>query len=119
MSQKSYHQTHDHVIPLLEGAEPINLRPYRYSHDQKAAIEKLVDEMLAAAVIRPSSSPLPFSSPVPVGRMGGSWRLCIDYRKLNSLTINKNIPFLSWMNSWKRAVPNEKKPFIDPKKQVS
>ena len=103
MSQKSYHQTHDHVIPLLEGAEPINLRPYRYSHDQKAAIEKLVDEMLAA----------------PVGRMGGSWRLCIDYRKLNSLTINKNIPFLSWMNSWKRAVPNEKKPFIDPKKQVN
>ena len=72
MSQKSYHQTHDHVIPLLEGAEPINLRPYRYSHDQKAAIEKLVDEMLAAAVIRPSSSPFPFSSPIPVGRMGGS-----------------------------------------------
>ncbi|XBI24447.1 hypothetical protein VPH35_049548 [Triticum aestivum] len=108
MSQKSYHQTHDDVIPLLEGAEPINLRSYRYSHNQKATIEKLVDEMLAAAMIRPSSSPLPFSSLVPVGRMGGSWRLYIDYRKLNSLTINKNIPFLSWMNSWKRAVPNEK-----------
>jgi hypothetical protein len=51
------HQTLDHVIPLKEGAEPINLRPYRYSHDQKTAIAKLVDEMLAAAVIRPSSSP--------------------------------------------------------------
>ena len=73
-------RTHDHVIPLKEGAEPVNLRPYRYSHDQKAAIEKLVEEMLVTSVIRPSSSP--FASPaILVKKKDGSWRMCIDYRK--------------------------------------
>lgn len=84
-------RTHDHVIPLKEGAEPINLRPYRYSHDQKAVIEKLVEEMLVTAVIQPSSSP--FASPAMlVKKKDGSWRMCIDYRKLNSLTIKNKYP---------------------------
>ncbi|KAJ4801231.1 polyprotein [Rhynchospora pubera] len=84
-------RTHDHVIPLKEGAEPVNLRPYRYSHEQKAAIEKIIEEMMAASVIQPSSSP--FASPaVLVKKKDGSWRLCIDYRRLNALTIKNKYP---------------------------
>lgn len=67
------------------------MRPYRYSYEQKREIEKIVDELLTASVIRPSSSP--FASPaLLVKKKDGSWRLCIDYRKLNNLTIKNKYP---------------------------
>ncbi|KAI5438608.1 hypothetical protein KIW84_024370 [Lathyrus oleraceus] len=52
----------DHTIPLLEGSNPVKVRPYRYSHCQKEQIEKMVKDMLDQGIIQPSSSP--FSSPV-------------------------------------------------------
>lgn len=48
----------DHAIPLIPGAQPVNLRPYRYNPAQKDEIEKQVAEMLKQGVIQPSSSPL-------------------------------------------------------------
>lgn len=30
----------DHHIPLFEGANPVNVRPYRYRHFQKQEFEK-------------------------------------------------------------------------------
>jgi hypothetical protein len=36
----------DHSIPLLHGAIPPNIRPYRMSHSQKNIIEALVKQML-------------------------------------------------------------------------
>ena len=52
----------DHHIPLKEGTQPINVRPYRYAYFQKAEIEKQVQAMLDVGIIRPSTSP--YSSPV-------------------------------------------------------
>jgi hypothetical protein len=36
----------DHSIPLVPGAKPVNVRPYRYSLAQKDEIEKQIAEML-------------------------------------------------------------------------
>ncbi|XP_077228593.1 uncharacterized protein LOC143861575 [Tasmannia lanceolata] len=33
------HRSHDHHIPLMSGAQPVNVRPYRYPHLQKNEIE--------------------------------------------------------------------------------
>lgn len=52
----------EHSIVLKEGSNPTNIRPYRNSQAQKDEIERLMGEMMAAGIIRSSSSP--FLSPV-------------------------------------------------------
>lgn len=85
------HRRYDHTIPLMPGASPVNLRPYRYSPMQKNEIEKQVKEMVAQGVIQASSSP--FASHVLlVGKKDLTWRLCVDYRHLNAMTIKNKYP---------------------------
>jgi hypothetical protein len=58
------YRTIDHQIPLLPSAQPVNIRPYKYSHFQKLELERIIEELLQTSVIRPSSSP--FASPAPL-----------------------------------------------------
>jgi hypothetical protein len=82
---------YDHAIALKHDAVPFNARPYRYSPTHKDEIERQVAVMLAAGIILPSMSP--FASPVLlVQKKDGSWRFCIDYRRLNELTIKNVFP---------------------------
>ena len=72
-----------HSIPTT-GA-PIRQPLRRVPESLKSAVAGEVDRMLDHNVIRPSASP--WSSPVVMVRKpDGSWRFCIDYRKLNSIT---------------------------------
>lgn len=81
----------DHSIPLLPGAKPVNLRPYRYNPVQKDEIERQVAEMLQQGVIQPSASH--FSSPVLlVQKKDLTWRFCIDYRHLNAIAVKNRYP---------------------------
>jgi hypothetical protein len=81
----------DHSIPLIPGAQPVNKKPYRYTPQLKTEIEKQIAEMLASGVIRISNSA--FSSPIIlVRKKDGSWRIVVDYRHLNALTIKSRYP---------------------------
>ena len=51
------HGEHDHNIPLISGIQPPNVCPYRYPFDQNNEIEKNIQELLVAGVIRPSTIP--------------------------------------------------------------
>jgi hypothetical protein len=82
---------HDHQIPLLEGTGPVNVRPYRYPYYMKNAIEKIVVGLMQNGVIRTSTSS--YSSPVLlVKKKDRSWRLCVDYRALNRITVKDKFP---------------------------
>ncbi|XP_024035559.1 uncharacterized protein LOC112096363 [Citrus clementina] len=86
-------RNHDHKIPLKVGSEPVCVKPYRYPHFQKTEIEKIVADLLSTVVIKSNNSP--YSSPVIlVKKHDGSWRMCVDYRALNKITINDKFPIL-------------------------
>lgn len=81
----------DHKIPLIPGARPFSLRPYRLAPELKDEVEKQIQEMLDSGVIRRSNSA--FSSPILlVKKKDHTWRLVVDYRHLNALTIKGKFP---------------------------
>jgi hypothetical protein len=82
---------HDHFIPLVHGNLPPNFHPYLHPFSQKNEIEKIVQELLQAGVIHPST--IPYYSPmVMVIKKEFNWRMCPDFRSLNKLTIKDKFP---------------------------
>lgn len=81
----------DHAIEIKPGEQPLNIRPHRHPHSQKAKIERLVNEMIIAGLICPSTSP--YSCPVLlVKKKDRSWRFYIDCRALNKITVPDKFP---------------------------
>jgi hypothetical protein len=81
----------EHSIPLIEGAAPVQVGPYRYAPKLKDEIEKQIKEMLKNGLIKKSSSPFS-SSVLLVNKKDNTWRFCVDYRHLNAITIKSKYP---------------------------
>ncbi|XP_026410147.1 uncharacterized protein LOC113305293 [Papaver somniferum] len=81
----------DHKIPLQPNATPINLRAYKFPYIQKWVVEQLVQEMIQSGIIQPSNST--FASPILLlKKKDTTWRFCVDYKKLNSITVKDKFP---------------------------
>ncbi|GAB1865875.1 Reverse ribonuclease integrase [Camponotus japonicus] len=79
------------------GHAPVKQRYYPVSPKIQEAIYAEVDKMLAAGIIEPSKSE--WSSPiVMIKKPNGSYRFCLDFRKLNSVSKKDAYP-LPYMNA--------------------
>ena len=79
------------IIELVPGTAPIAQRPYRMNAEELVELKKQLNDMLQKGLIRPSASP--WGSPVLfVDKRDGTIRMCVDYRKLNELTIKNKYP---------------------------
>ncbi|GJU42968.1 putative reverse transcriptase domain-containing protein [Tanacetum coccineum] len=73
-------------IDLVPGAAPVAHAPYRLAPYKIKELSIQLQELLEKGFIRLSSSP--WGAPVLfVKKKAGSFRMCIDYRKLNKLTV--------------------------------
>jgi hypothetical protein len=80
-----------HIIEVKPDAEPIKQKTRAVPYAFKEKFRKTLMEMKTAGMIVNSKSP--WSSPVRlVKKPDGSVRICIDYRKLNSVTIRDSFP---------------------------
>jgi hypothetical protein len=72
-------------------AKPPQARPYHVPHQQKDELERQIKQLLASKMIRQRHSP--YASPILlVKKKDITWRLCIDYHRLNAQTIKDKFP---------------------------
>ncbi|GJW91279.1 putative reverse transcriptase domain-containing protein [Tanacetum coccineum] len=78
-------------IYLMPGAAPVARAPYRLAPSEMKELWDQLKELFDKGFIRPSFSP--WGAPVLfVKKKDGSFRMCIDYRELNKLTVKNRYP---------------------------
>ncbi|GJV33081.1 hypothetical protein Tco_1393481, partial [Tanacetum coccineum] len=76
---------------LIPGAVPVAKSPYRLAPTEMQELSNQLKELQEKGSIRPNSSP--WGAPVLfVKKKDGLFRMCIDDRELNKLTIKNRYP---------------------------
>jgi hypothetical protein len=85
------HRSFDFPIHLLPNSTPPFSKVYSLTVDERNAMKQWIKENLEKGFIRPSKSP--FGAPCFfVKKKNGELRLCVDYRRLNAITVKNRNP---------------------------
>jgi Reverse transcriptase (RNA-dependent DNA polymerase) len=80
-----------HRIEVLPGSMPVHAQPYRAVSHARVAEKTEIDRMLAQQVIEPATCE--WVSPIVlVPKPDGTLRFCVDYRRLNMITVPDTYP---------------------------
>ena len=84
-------RSQDFKIELVPDAAPIKKGLYRLSTKETEELRSQLHDLLEKGFIQPSSSP--WGSPILfVNKKDGGFRLCVDYRALNKVTVKNSYP---------------------------
>jgi len=85
------HRSYDMSIELIPGSQLFYGPIYSVTNTEMGELKKYIKENLQKGFIRKSNSPA--GAPILfVKKHDGSYRICIDYRKLNSITVRNSYP---------------------------
>lgn len=75
----------------LNSNTPVNYRPYRLSYAETLRVRDIINDLLDKGIIEESDSE--YASPILlVKKKDGSDMMCVDFRKLNDVTIKDRFP---------------------------
>jgi hypothetical protein len=78
----------------ITNSKPIKQRPYTVPHAKETVVKECIDKMLKMNVIEPIASN--WASPIVlVKKPDGSERFCVDFRKVNDITVKDCFPMPS------------------------
>ena len=83
-----------HHIAIPKDTPPMFIPAYRLPHSQREKIEIAVRDMLAEGIIEESMSPWSFPL-LCIPKKDGQFRIVVDFRKLNNITIHDPFPMPS------------------------
>jgi hypothetical protein len=81
----------EHQIDLIPGASLPNRAPYRTNPEETKEIQRQVQELLDKGYVRESLSPCVVLI-ILVHKKDGKWRMCVDCRAINNITIRYRHP---------------------------
>jgi len=83
----------EHKVELTE-SEPVKRKPYSIPYKMQEVIDKEIEDMLAMGIIERSEAP--YASPlVLVKKHDGSYRVCVNFKDLNKITVFDPEPMMS------------------------
>ncbi|GJX42522.1 putative reverse transcriptase domain-containing protein, partial [Tanacetum coccineum] len=93
MSAKANERKQEEIIMLITGATPVTKSPYRLAPSELEELSGQLKELQNKGFIRLRSSP--WGAPILfVKKKDGSFRICINCRELNKLTVKNRYPLL-------------------------